>query len=94
MDEELKTFLVGMESRLASMVSGEIRASEARLGGHITEKIHCSETRLLSEFWKWARNNDLRVGRLDQSDASTVARVSSLEERVFTLERKFAGSPG
>jgi hypothetical protein len=38
------------------------------------------------------RNNDQKMKRVEFSDATTVERMASLEERVFTLERKVAGS--
>jgi hypothetical protein len=73
MDAELKTHLEAMESRLqtkiAEVESGlkdytdeRLKKLELRLREH-TETV---ETRLLSEFWKWARtsgtwNSDDRV---------------------------------
>lgn len=60
---------------------------EARL----IEAIRDTETRLLSEFWKWGRSSDQRVRRIEQSDATTVERLAAIEERVFTLKRKAAG---
>jgi hypothetical protein len=49
MDEELKAHLVGIESRLLL----EIHASETRMEEKLAERINDSETKLLSEFWKW-----------------------------------------
>jgi soluble cytochrome b562 len=48
MDAELKAYLEGMESRLVR------RIDEARQ--HTEE----TETKLLREFWKWARTADAR----------------------------------
>lgn len=60
---------------------------ERRLRDH-TESV---ETRLLEEFWKWARTSDARyrqghavVGALDD-------RVQAVEDRVADLERRKAG---
>lgn len=56
MDEELKTYL-----------DGKFAALESKL----LESIHDSETRLLSEFWKWGRVTDQRIRRVEASDATT-----------------------
>jgi len=51
MDQELKDFLLALESRLDATLS----ELETRLMAH-TENV---ETRLLSGFWKWARTSDI-----------------------------------
>ena len=58
----------------------------------VRAEIEATETRLLSEFWKWSRPADQRIRRVEHSDATTVERLASMEERIFTLERKVAGS--
>lgn len=73
MDEQLKSYLEGMENRLV-------------------ETMRDTETRLLAEFWKWGRSSDQRMRRVEQSDATTIERLAAMEERIFTLERKVAGS--
>jgi hypothetical protein len=54
--------------------------------------IESVETTLPTEFWKWGRVSDQRVRRVEFSDATTVERVSILQERVFSLEGRIAGS--
>jgi uncharacterized protein (DUF2164 family) len=58
----------------------------------VRTEIEASETRLLTEFWKWGRATDQRMRRVEHSDATTTERLASVEERIFTLERKVAGS--
>jgi hypothetical protein len=65
---------------------------EARLKMHVSEECEKVETKLLAEFWKWGRSNEQKMRRVEFSDATTVERMAILEERVFTLERKAAGS--
>lgn len=67
MDNELKQYLEAMESRLG----GRIDAAEMRMREH-TEVV---ETRLLGEFWKWAKTTDARY-RQHQGT------VTTLDERV------------
>lgn len=56
------------------------------------EELERTETRLLSEFWKWGRSADQRIKRMEHSDATTVDRLTNLEERIFALERRVLGS--
>ncbi|MDQ6665031.1 MAG: hypothetical protein M3Z23_11625, partial [Acidobacteriota bacterium] len=56
------------------------------------EALEATETKLLTEFWKWARTLDAKLRRMEASDAATAERLTILEERVFTLERKVEGS--
>ena len=81
MDQDLKQYLEDMEGRIVSA-----------LKAHVSEKCENVETKLLAEFWKWGRGNDQKMRRVEFSDATTVERMAILEERVFTLERKAAGS--
>jgi uncharacterized protein (DUF2164 family) len=76
------------EQRLTERISQKISESEDRL----TEQMRDFETRLLTEFWKWGRVSDQRIRRVEHSDATTAERLASMEERIFTLERKVAGS--
>jgi len=64
---------------------------EARLRLHVSEEVERVETKLLAEFWKWGRSTEQKMRRVEFSDATTVERLSNLEERVFTLERRVAG---
>jgi hypothetical protein len=82
MDAELKAYLEGMESRLGQQIE------EARQ--HTEE----TETRLLREFWKWARTADARyrqyyghVTGVDQRVGVVEERVTIIEDRVSEIER-------
>ena len=89
-----------IEKRLEGHVTAQWESIEKRLEAgivsslkaHVTEECEKVETKLLAEFWKWGRNADQRIRRVEFSDTTTVDRVSALEERVFTLERRVAGS--
>jgi polyhydroxyalkanoate synthesis regulator phasin len=78
---------------------GDVESLETRLRGDMEKlesRVHADiegvETKLLTEFWKWGRASEQKMRRVEFSDATTVERLSILEERVFTLERKVAGS--
>ncbi len=79
MDAELKNYLEGKFSDVRS----EFEA--------VRREIERTETRLLTEFWKWGRASDTRIRRVEHSDATTVERLASMEERLFTLELRVAG---
>jgi septation ring formation regulator EzrA len=74
-----------------SAINDNFNAIDKQIAGVRTE-IERVETNLLTEFWKWARAADQRMRRLDTSDATTVDRITNIEERVFALERRIAGS--
>jgi polyhydroxyalkanoate synthesis regulator phasin len=80
MDAELKAYLEGMETRLAKGIA------DAR---EHTEEI---ETRLLREFWKWARTADARYRQHHSEVTGLDERVLNLEDRVRDLESKNGGA--
>jgi DNA anti-recombination protein RmuC len=60
--------------------------------GEVRSQFGEVRSELLSEFWKWGRVSDQRVRRVEHSDATTIERLAAMEDRLFTLERKVAGS--
>jgi hypothetical protein len=46
------------------------------------------ETRLLTEFWKWARTNDIKIRTVSNHGVDLDARLNLVEERVSELERR------
>jgi len=46
------------------------------------------ETTLLSEFWKWARNNDVKIRSVKTQTVDLDERLTNIEERVSELERR------
>jgi len=83
-DEELKTYLEGKFSYLDGKFS-EVSAQFSE----VRAEIEAVETRLLSEFWKRGQSSDQRIRRVEHSDATTMERLAAMEERIFTLERKW-----
>lgn len=90
MDQELKTWLAGMESRLLAHVDGvgetfraQIEQSEERSRAH-TEIV---ETCLLKEFSKWARTTDARYRQNQAVVSGLDIRVPSIEDRLSDLEQ-------
>jgi hypothetical protein len=79
MDEELKAYLGGMESRLGK----QAQEMESRLREHTEE----TETRLLREFWKWARTADARYRQNSGVVTGLDERMAIVEDRVTALER-------
>lgn len=73
--------------RVMARVDGRIDAAEDRMKTHFAEAIHASETKLLGEFWKWARTADARYRQNAGLTAGFSDRVSLVEDRVAELER-------
>jgi hypothetical protein len=99
MDPDLKQYLENMETRLRQQTESmetrlrqQTESMETRLRQHVSFECEKVETKLLAEFWKWGRTTEQKIRRVEFSDATTVERMAILEERVFTLERKAAGS--
>jgi hypothetical protein len=46
------------------------------------------ETTLLTEFWKWARTNDIKLRSVSNHGVDLDARLGLVEERVSELERR------
>jgi len=88
METRLRQQTESMEARLRK----QAESTEARLREHVSLECEKVETKLLAEFWKWGRTTEQKIRRIEFSDATTVERIAILEERVFTLERKSAGS--
>jgi hypothetical protein len=87
MDEELKTYLDTLKSHLDArfaQIDARFEQVDKRFEqvdkrfeqvdanfAQIREELHYTETRLLSEFWKWGRTTEIRVRRLE-----TLTRIS------------------
>jgi uncharacterized protein YaaN involved in tellurite resistance len=91
MDQETKDFLLALESRLEEKFNARFSALEVQLQELETGvRAHAEEveTRLLTEFWKWARTSEMKERRNSGNLASLDERLSSLEERVRDLEMR------
>ena len=97
MDAELKEYLQGMEARLNANFEARIGGSESRLNTSMEARIGESEarmkehtetveTRLLSEFWKWARTTDMKTRLQNNHFVGLEERMTSAEERIRDLE--------
>lgn len=103
MDQELKALLVEMERNLAGQLA-ELRADMAGMKGDVAglkagmaamkqellDHSEAVETRLLTEFWKWARTADARYRQSIAVVTVLDERVQAVEDRVADLERKRA----
>jgi hypothetical protein len=72
---------------MAEDVKQAVTAMEGWMGameGRILERIHDSETRLLSAFYGWGKPIESRLRLLPTLDE----RLGFLEERITALERK------
>jgi len=69
-----------MDAELKAYLEG----METRLREHTEE----TETRLLREFWKWARTADARYRQHHAEVTGLDERVLNLEDRVSDLESK------
>ena len=89
-DEQLQSLFAGMERHLDTrldVIQQEAAATEQRIVSDVNAKLEGLETRLLSEFWKWARAAEARMRMHDAINAATLERLSGMEERILNLEK-------
>jgi hypothetical protein len=80
MDDDLKTYLEAMESRL--------RDHAEEMKRELREHTETVETRLLLEFWKWARQADARYRQHHSAVTGLDERLMLAEDRITTIERR------
>ncbi len=89
MDQELKTYLEGMESRLVEKIAG-MDGKFVKLENRLIEKMRDMQTELLRGFESFSAAQTIRLRKLeaDQSnlDASLRGRVDVLETRLTQIE--------
>ena len=89
------------EDRLRSHVDQVVSQSEDRLRSHVDQVVSQSEdrsrahtelveTRLLTEFWKWARTADARYRQHQAIVGGLDIRVQTIEDRLSDLEQRLA----
>jgi len=67
-----------------SWIAEQLAASERRTA----DRIEVTETRLLTEFHRWAQTYEIRVRATSRTVADFDERLGLIEERVSSLERK------
>jgi hypothetical protein len=91
MEEDLKQYLEGMESRIVERIMericGRIDASEERLKEFVRTADRDLETKIIKEFWKWARTSDLRTNQAINTSNAVSERLLAVEDGVSALER-------
>lgn len=96
MDEELKTYLDGMEERIVDRVTqrveGRIDAAEDRMKIHVSKQCEIVETKLLIEFQKWGRTSDMRTRQAITDVGLLGERMLAVEDRISALERDRHGA--
>jgi hypothetical protein len=90
-DEELKQYLDAMkrETKLdLDAMRRDIRVDLESLRSDLMAHNEAVETRLLGEFFKWARTADARYRQNQGVVAGLDERVQVVEDRVAELERR------
>jgi hypothetical protein len=75
MDQDLKEYLDGMESRIIATCATK-------------EDLERVETKLLTAFYDWARPMELRVSGVTNAVHAFDERLTLMERRIFELERR------
>jgi hypothetical protein len=89
-DEQLQSLFAGIERHLDKRIDTLEQRIDARFtafGQEVDAKLEAQETRILGEFWKWARGMEARMRMHDAINAATLERLAGIEERVLNLEK-------
>jgi hypothetical protein len=94
-----KQDLLEVEGPLLGAIHGEmeklgtsLHADIERVGTRLHADIEGFGNRLSTHFPNWGHAFEQKMRRVEFSNATTVERLSILEERIFTLERRVAGN--
>jgi hypothetical protein len=85
--ERVDARFTDFEKRIMERVGGRIDAAEERLKEFIGNADRDLETKIIREFWKWARTSDLRTNQAISTSQSVSDRLLAVEDRVTALER-------
>jgi len=83
MDADLKAYLEAMETRM--------REHTEEMKRELREHTETVETRLLLEFWKWARQADARYRQHHSAVTGLDERVMLVEDRITAVESRDRG---
>ena len=93
MDAELKQFLIGMEERLKGSViemeerlRGSVIEMEERLKEYVNERCELVETKLLTEFHKWASPAEARSRTISAALRAIDVEMEAIDDHVKKLE--------
>ena len=82
MDAELKQYLIEMEARIISHVNERFE----HVISHVNERSEQVETRLLTEFHKWASPAEARSRTISAALRAIDLEMEAIDDRVKKLE--------
>jgi uncharacterized protein involved in exopolysaccharide biosynthesis len=87
---EVKAEVAEVKAEVAEVKAevAEVKAEVAHLGVEMLERLEQVETRLLTEFHKYARATESRMHVYEVQSASVAERLAAIETRVRELESK------
>lgn len=69
---------------LRQAIRNDMQEMEARL----FENVHDTETRIIGEFYKWARTTEARMRTTEVNIGPLLERLSAAEARLLELEKR------
>lgn len=87
MDAELKQYLVEMEGRIVAYLDQRCGRLETALKDYVNERSESVETKLLTEFHKWASPAEARNRAISAALRAIDLEMLALGDRVTKLER-------
>lgn len=77
---------MAMETRLSEEI-GAVYEHLSKVEQRLREHTETVETRLLGEFWKWARTAEMRYNQVHATVNGVDQRLQVIEDRVAEVER-------
>jgi ElaB/YqjD/DUF883 family membrane-anchored ribosome-binding protein len=66
----------------------QLRSEANHMHDDLVERMHDTETRLLQAFYSFADTNNKRLVQGEAATALVISRITTLEDRVFALEKR------
>jgi hypothetical protein len=79
-----------LEDRIMQRMDGRIDASEERMKEFVRQANFDLETKIVAEFWKWARGSDIRTREAISISGEASARVQLISERLLIAEDRIS----
>jgi hypothetical protein len=84
---EVKADMHELRAEVKADMQG-LRTEMQAMGDHLVESMRDIQTELLKAFYSFTESNRQRVSQLEGNQATLIARVGTLEDRVLELERR------
>jgi hypothetical protein len=84
---EMKSDMAGLKGELKGDIAG-LKSDMLVMEDRLREYVHDTETRIVGEFYKWARTTEARMRTTEVTIGPLIDRLGALEARLLDVERR------